>query len=99
MNKLEQISEAEMLRRLQVLCNAFVRDKKISYAGEIIEDEKVLRARIKSLLCRKHNDKSPCTTSSELVYPNLDIKVWDKLYSDTKKKYAQLMKEHKIKKV
>mgnify|MGYP003291204019 CR=1 FL=1 len=97
MNKPEQISEVEMLRRLQVLCDAFVRDKRISYGGEIIEDEKVLRARIKSLLCRKRNDKSTRTTSSELIYPNLDIKVWDKLYKDTKKRHAQLMKEYRTK--
>lgn len=81
MNKLDQICETEMIRRLQILCDTFVRDEMISLAGEIIQDKKVLRKRIKSsLYIKQSNELKP-------IYPNLDIKMWDKMYKDAEKKH------------
>ena len=81
MNKLDQICETEMIRRLQILCDTFVRDEIISLAGEIIQDKKVLRKRIKSSLYIKQDNKL------KPRYPNLDIKMWDKMYKDAEKKH------------
>ena len=80
MNELDEICETEMLRRLKGLCNTFVEKKIISFAGEIIQDKKALRKKVKLLLYTKQGNKLKAR------YPNLDIKVWDKMYRDAEKK-------------
>ena len=80
MNELDEICETEMLRRLKGLCDTFVKEEIIRFAGEIIQDKKALRKKVKSLLYTKQDNKL------KPRYPNLDIKVWDKMYRDAEKK-------------
>ena len=81
MNELDEICETEMLRRLKGLCDTFIKEEIIRFEGEIIQDKKVLRKRIKSsLYIKQGNELKP-------IYPNLDIKMWDKMYKDAEKKH------------
>ena len=80
MNELDEICETEMLRRLKGLCDTFIKEEIIRFAGEIIQDKKALRKKVKLLLYTKQGNKL------KPRYPNLDIKVWDKMYRDAEKK-------------
>lgn len=80
--KVNKISEKEFLEKLKVISNIFVEDGEVRWAGEMITEEEILRAKIKELL-DTHKKVYP-QRDTITIYPRISIKIWDDMIEKVK---------------